>query len=363
MNKKKPQKCILVTGGAGFIGSNFIHYILKKEPDIFVVNLDALTYAANLDNLRNLPDDSRYLFIHGNICDQGLVAELLIKYKISIIVNFAAESHVDRSINSPIQFIQTNIFGTFSLLEAAKKAWIEAKIFSVSEVRFHHVSTDEVYGSLAPDDQPFDELTPYKPNSPYAATKASSDHLVRAYFKTYGLPVTITNCSNNYGPYQFPEKLIPLTILNAINGRPIPVYGDGQQIRDWLYVEDNCEAIWDVIIKGVPGEKYNVGGGNQVNNVKVIKKICNLLDDILPNSKYTPHDKLIKYIADRPGHDRRYAINMEKIKREIGWIPKESLDSGLKKTVNWYIDNIEWVNRIISRPEYQTWIVEQYGEK
>jgi dTDP-glucose 4,6-dehydratase len=358
-----PKKHILVTGGAGFIGSNFIHYILKKEPDIFVINLDALTYAANLENLKNLPDPTRYVFVHGNISNQELVLDLINNYKISVIINFAAESHVDRSIYGPAQFIQTNIVGTFNLLEAAKKAWLEEKIFPLSEVRFHHISTDEVYGSLGPEDPPFSEDTSYKPNSPYAASKAASDHLVRAYFKTYGLPVSITNCSNNYGPYQFPEKLIPLTILNAINGRPIPIYGDGKQIRDWLYVEDHCEAIWVVINKGKPGSTYNIGGGNQPFNIDLVKKICSILDELLPHSKYKPHEQLLTYVSDRPGHDRRYAMNIDKIKKDLGWQPKENFNSGLEKTVKWYLENQDWINGIISRPEYRAWIEKNYSKR
>ncbi|MGC8742921.1 MAG: dTDP-glucose 4,6-dehydratase [Verrucomicrobiia bacterium] len=357
------KRSILITGGAGFIGSNFIHYILKTEPEIFVVNLDSLTYAANLENLKELLDPNRYIFIKGDICDKELVCEIIKKYNVSIIVHFAAESHVDRSILGPEQFIQTNVIGTFSLLESARKAWIQEKMFPLSQVRFHHISTDEVYGSLKPDEPPFTESTPYKPNSPYAASKAASDHLVRAYFKTYGLPITITNCSNNYGPYQFPEKLIPLTILNAINGKPIPIYGDGKQIRDWLYVEDHCEAIWLVINKATAGETYNIGGENQITNLELVKNICQILDELLSNSKFKPHQQLLTYVADRPGHDRRYAMNIEKIKSELGWKPRESLFSGLEKTVRWYLKNQDWTNKILTKPEYKEWINKNYQNR
>ena len=357
------QRTILVTGGAGFIGSNFIHYINKTEPEVFIVNLDALTYAANLDNLKNLSAPSRYKFIHGNICDGQLVYGLLKDYEISTIVHFAAESHVDRSIYNPQTFIETNIIGTFSLLEAVKKAWIEDKMFPLSDVRFHHISTDEVYGSLGPDEPSFSEITPYKPNSPYAASKAASDHLVRSYFKTYGLPVSITNCSNNYGPFQFPEKLIPLTILSAKNGWQIPIYGDGQQIRDWLYVEDHCQAIWLVINKAEPGETYNIGGGNQVPNIDLVKQICSILDELLPESKFNPHSQLLTYVVDRPGHDRRYAMDIIKINRELGWKPREQLNTGLRKTIQWYVDNEEWVEDIISRPQYRDWLEKNYKKR
>jgi dTDP-glucose 4,6-dehydratase len=351
---------ILVTGGAGFIGSNFIHYLQHAEPDAFIVNLDALTYAANLENLRNLPAPNRYLFIEGDICDRELVDRVLREHAISTIVHFAAESHVDRSIHGPAKFIQTNIVGTFTLLDAARHAWLTLKTVPIKRARFHHVSTDEVYGSLNPGDAAFTESTPYFPNSPYAASKASSDHLVRAYFHTYGLPVTITNCSNNYGPYQFPEKLIPLIVFNALNGRPLPIYGDGMQVRDWLYVEDHCEAIWQVVRRGRPGETYNIGGNNQPPNIQVVKEICAILDDLAPDSGQAPHDKLCSLVADRPGHDRRYAMNIEKIALELGWCPKEDLHSGLRKTVQWYLNNPEWVKAIAGRPEYQAWLQKNY---
>ena len=354
---------ILVTGGAGFIGSNFIHYLQRVEPDVFVLNLDVLTYAANLDNLRNLPDPKRHLFIEGDICNRSLLDRIISEHNVAVIIHFAAESHVDRSIHAPDKFIQTNIVGTFTLLEAARQAWLMRRTDPSKRNHFHHVSTDEVYGSLGPGDAAFKETTPYAPNSPYAASKASSDHLVRAYFHTYGLPVTITNCSNNYGPFQFPEKLIPLMILNALNGRPLPVYGDGLQIRDWLYVKDHCEAIWTVVNRGRAGETYNIGGHNQPANIEVIKEICAILDDLVPDPGRARHDRLCQSIADRPGHDRRYAMDIGKIHQELGWTPKEDLHSGLLKTVRWYLDNPDWVEKIAGRPEYQAWLQKNYQER
>ena len=299
---------ILVTGGAGFIGSNFIHSLLQSEEPIKIINLDALTYAGSLDNLTSVADDERYTFINGNICDRELVVNLLRQYQIDAVVHFAAESHVDRSITNPSQFIETNVVGTMSLLDACRRVWLEEKLLPLRDVRFHHVSTDEVYGTLQPDDPAFSETTAYAPNSPYAASKASSDHLVRAYHHTYGLPVTVTNCSNNYGPYQFPEKLIPLILRNALAGKPLPVYGDGQQIRDWLYVADHCAAIKLVITHGRVGETYNLGGNNQPSNLEIVNQICTLLDEMLPAEK--PYQSLIKFVAVRPGHDRRYAIDL-----------------------------------------------------
>ncbi len=351
---------VLVTGGAGFIGSNFIHYLQRLEPDVSIVNLDILSYAANLDNLRELSDPKRYLFIQGDICDRGLVDRILSEHVISVIVHFAAESHVDRSIHAPDKFIQTNIVGTFTLLEAARQAWLIRRTVPLEQVRFHHVSTDEVYGSLGPDEAPFTETMPYVPNSPYAASKASSDHLVRAYYHTYSLPVTITNCSNNYGPYQFPEKLIPLMILNALNGRPLPIYGDGMQIRDWLYVEDHCEAIWQVARRGHPGETYNIGGNNQPTNLQIVDEVCAILDALAAVSGHVPHDQLRCYVADRPGHDRRYAMDTGKIRKNLGWAPKEDLRSGLRKTVRWYLDHLDWVQKIADRPEFQAWLEKNY---
>ena len=354
---------VLITGGAGFIGSNFVRYLLEAEPEAQIVNLDALTYAGSLENLKNLPDTERHTFVHGDICDRALVDDLIHRYHVDTIVHFAAESHVDRSILGPEQFIQTNIVGTFTLLEAARQFWLSKKAIPVEEARFHHVSTDEVYGTLKPDDPPFTETTPYAPNSPYAASKAASDHLVRAYHHTYGLPVTITNCSNNYGPYQFPEKLIPLMILNAIDGRPLPIYGDGKQIRDWLYVEDHCQAIRTVIREGTLGETYNVGGNNQPTNLTVVKTICEILDECQPNTTNIPHEALIQYVTDRPGHDRRYAMDLTKITRELGWQPHQSLTSGLLKTVTWYLQNQDWIEAIQKQQDYQGWLDKNYAQR
>ncbi len=354
---------ILVTGGAGFIGSNFVHYLLGAEPDIRLINLDALTYAGSLENLKDLPDPERHIFVKGDICDRQLLDELIKGYQIDTIVHFAAETHVDRSILGPDQFIQTNIVGTFTLLEAVRKYWLEQQAFPLDLVRFHHVSTDEVYGSLLPDDPPFSETTPYAPNSPYAASKAASDHLVRAYHHTYGLPVSITNCSNNYGGYQFPEKLVPLMILNALDGRPLPVYGDGQQIRDWLYVEDHCEAIWLVIRRGTPGETYNIGGNNQPVNLEIIQTLCDILDELQGESPHAPHASLIQHVVDRPGHDRRYAIDISKISRELDWQPSQSLTSGLLKTVQWYLDHPHWIDAIRKQQSYQGWLDQNYQKR
>lgn len=351
---------VLITGGAGFIGSNFVRFLLTAEPDVHIVNLDALTYAGSLENLTDLPDPQRHTFVQGDICDRALVDRLLSNHDIDTVVHFAAESHVDRSILGPEQFIQTNVIGTFTLLEAVRTFWpIQPSVYPDS-VRFHHISTDEVFGTLAPDDPPFAETTPYAPNSPYAASKAASDHLVRSYGHTYGLPVTITNCSNNYGPYQFPEKLIPLMITNALGGRPLPIYGDGQQIRDWLFVEDHCEAIWLTIRKGTPGETYNIGGDNQPANLTVVRTICEILDELAPDSPYAPHADLIQYVTDRPGHDRRYAMEISKVKRELDWEPKETLHSGLMKTVQWYLDHPEWLDAIRVQTDYQGWMKQNY---
>lgn len=354
---------VLITGGAGFIGSNFVHYLLKTEPDVRIVNLDLLTYAGSLENLKELPHPERHTFVEGDICDRLLVEDLMDGHRIDTVVHFAAETHVDRSILDPQPFIQTNVVGTFTLLEAARQAWLVKKLLPLEQVRFHHVSTDEVFGSLAPGDEAFSETTPYAPNSPYAASKAASDHLVRVYGHTYGLPVTITNCSNNYGPRQFPEKLIPLMILNALEGRPLPIYGDGQQIRDWLYVGDHCEAILTVIRKGRLGETYNVGGDNQPANLDVVKTLCEILDERRPDSPYVPHASLIQYVTDRPGHDRRYAMNIEKIKSELGWLPAQSLESGLLETVEWYLAHPEWVEAIRKQTDYQRWLERNYAER
>lgn len=357
------MKNVLVTGGAGFIGSNFIHYLLKQDPEVRIINLDALTYAGSLANLNQLPDPARHTFVQGDICDRALVDRLLREYEIDTVVHFAAESHVDRSILGPGQFVQTNIIGTFTLLDAARQTWLVDKSRPVDGVRFHHVSTDEVYGTLGPGDPAFCETTAYAPRSPYAASKASSDHLVRAYYHTYGLPISITNCSNNYGPRQFPEKLIPLMILNAKNGKPLPIYGDGMQIRDWLYVEDHCEAILRVILSGRAGETYNVGGNNQPPNIEIVKTICAILDELQPGSTFCPHASLMTHVADRPGHDRRYDVNMEKIATELGWEPRQSLQTGLRQTVAWYLEHPEWVEEIHQQSDLQSWMTKNYAER
>jgi len=328
----------MVTGGAGFIGSNFVHYWLAQHPQDRVLVLDALTYAGNLANLEPARGNPALRFVHGNICDTALVMQLLREERIDTIVHFAAESHVDRSIRGPDAFIETNVIGTHSMLRAARQVWLEER--TVATHRFHHVSTDEVYGSLGPSDPAFHERTPYAPNSPYSASKAASDHLVRAYHHTYGLPVLTTNCSNNYGPYHFPEKLIPLNILNALEGKELPVYGDGSNIRDWLYVEDHARALDLIAAKGRPGEKYNVGGRNERRNIEVVRRICALMDGLRP--KNYPHEQLIRFVTDRPGHDRRYAIDATKLETELGWKAQENFDSGIEKTVRWYLDNEAW---------------------
>lgn len=354
---------VLVTGGAGFIGSNFIRYLLASEPPVKIVNLDALTYAGSLDNLTEVATDARYTFVRGNICDEALVTNLLRQHRIGTVVHFAAESHVDRSISNPQQFIETNVVGTLGLLMACQRVWLEEKLLPLSDIRFHHVSTDEVYGTLKPTDPAFAETTPYAPHSPYAASKAASDHLVRAYHHTYGLPVTVTNCSNNYGPYQFPEKLIPLMITNALHGRPLPIYGDGQQIRDWLYVTDHCEAIKLVLLRGRVGETYNIGGNNQPANLEIVQQLCALFDELVPDSPHRPHQSLLQFVADRPGHDRRYAIDLTKIHTELGWEPRESLVSGLRKTVEWYLANTEWMAKISQQNNYQQWLQSNYQQR
>jgi len=351
------DKRILVTGGAGFIGSNFV--LQQMQQGIaYLLNFDKLTYAGNLHNLENVANNSRYEFVQGDIGNAGEVKSVLERFRPSAIVHFAAESHVDRSIRGPADFIQTNINGTFSLLEQAREYWTAMPDSERSSFRFLHVSTDEVYGSLAPEDPPFSETTPYAPNSPYAASKAASDHLVRAYHHTYGLPTLTTNCSNNYGQFQFPEKLIPLIILNARDGKPLPVYGDGKNVRDWLYVEDHCEAIRTVLERGRPGETYNIGGWNESPNIVIVEKICGLVDELLPGSK--PRKELITYVKDRPGHDRRYAIDARKIERELGWRPKETFESGLRKTVRWYLENEKWV-RDVTSGSYRQWIATHYS--
>ncbi|NDY83447.1 dTDP-glucose 4,6-dehydratase [Orrella sp. NBD-18] len=354
---------ILVTGCAGFIGSNFIHTWLASQ-DEPVVNLDKLTYAGNLENLSSLSGDPRHIFVQGDIGDKDLVSGLLAKYKPRSVLNFAAESHVDRSILGPGEFIQTNVVGTFNLLEAVRAYWnelpAEGDSLTKSNFRFLHVSTDEVYGTLAPNDPPFAETNPYEPNSPYAASKASSDHLVRAWHHTYGLPVLTTNCSNNYGPYHFPEKLIPLVILNALDGKPLPIYGDGQQVRDWLFVQDHCRAIMRVLEAGRVGETYNIGGWNEMANIDVVKTICSRLDVLRPRTDGRKYAEQITFVKDRPGHDRRYAIDARKIEKELGWKPQETFESGIQKTVQWYLDNPEWVKGVTSG-EYRKWLGRQYG--
>jgi len=335
----------LVTGGAGFIGGNFVLRQMQKET-IQIINLDALTYAGNLDTLECVKDHPGHVFVLGDIGDRVLLDYLMSRYEPDAIVNFAAESHVDRSIDSPETFIQTNVLGTFHLLEAARQYWKSLPEEKAKSFRFLHVSTDEVYGSLGETGK-FTETTPYQPNSPYSASKAGSDHLVRAYFHTYGLPVLTTNCSNNYGPYQFPEKLIPLIIHNAVNGKPLPVYGKGANIRDWLYVEDHCCAIETVLAKGTPGEVYNIGGNNEKTNLTVVHTLCDLLDELLPNSPHIPHRNLITYVTDRPGHDLRYAIDASKISQELGWEPAETFETGFRKTVQWYLDHQDWTARVM----------------
>ncbi len=345
---------LLVTGGAGFIGSNFV----LGQAERGIVNLDALTYAGNPTNLETLKNQSLHHFVHGSINDESLVNQLFEQHKPSAIVHFAAESHVDRSIKTPRDFMETNVLGTFTLLEAARHYWGKLEGAEKQNFRFLHVSTDEVYGSLSPSDPAFRETTPYAPNSPYSASKAASDHLVRAYFHTYGLPVLTTNCSNNYGPYQFPEKLIPLILHNALNDKPLPIYGDGQQVRDWLYVTDHCDAIATVLEKGELGEVYNIGGNNELANIDVVHHICALLDELRPRATGNYAD-LITYVTDRPGHDRRYAIDASKMKNQLGWSPRETFETGMRKTVEWYLNNSAWVEGVTSGT-YREWIEGQY---
>lgn len=341
----------LITGGAGFIGSNFIRFILTQNIGIKIVNFDLLTYAGSLCNLDNLPGTDRYVFVKGDIADSKLVRRIFEAHNVNQVIHFAAESHVDRSISGPADFIQTNIVGTFTLLEAAREVW-EGRFDSC---RFLHVSTDEVFGALSATDPAFSESTPYAPNSPYSASKASADHLVRAYFQTYGLPVVTTNCSNNYGAYQYPEKLIPLMIINALTGKPLPVYGDGLQVRDWLYVEDHCSAIATVLSRGRLGETYNIGGEAEKKNIEIVMAICEKLDIIKPRADGQSYRTQISHVQDRLGHDRRYAMDIRKIQAELNWAPKESFDTGLDKTIVWYLHNLEWVNRVMSE-NYDEWI-------
>lgn len=355
------MKNILVTGGAGFIGSNFVRHILAALPELCVVNLDALTYAGSRENLRRVPD-ANHIFVEGDIADFELVCSLLLQHEIDTIVHFAAESHVDRSIHSPGEFLHTNVIGTFQLLEAARKVWLQNKICDRA-FRFHHISTDEVFGSLNPSEPAFSETTPYAPNSPYAASKAASDHLVRSYGHTYGLPFVVSNCSNNYGPYQYPEKLIPLVILNALGGKPLPIYGDGRQVRDWLHVQDHCEAIERILHSGELGETYNIGGGVQLTNLELVLQLCTILDEFLPGSRHRPHEKLIHFVPDRPGHDLRYAMDTTKVQTRLGWQPKYSLAEGLRLTVEWYIKNPSWVEAVRKNPSFSNWLDINYSHR
>jgi dTDP-glucose 4,6-dehydratase len=349
---------ILVTGGAGFIGANFVlDWVASSDEP--VVNLDALTYAGNLESLASLQGNPRHVFVQGDITDRALLDRLLAEHRPRAIVHFAAESHVDRSIHGPGDFIRTNVNGTFTLLEAARAHWLSLDADAKSAFRFHHVSTDEVYGSLSPTAPAFTETHPYEPNSPYSASKAASDHLVRAWFHTYGMPVVTTNCSNNYGPYHFPEKLIPLMIVNALAGKPLPVYGDGQQVRDWLYVKDHCSAIREVLARGTPGETYNVGGWNEKPNLEIVHTVCALLDELKPDPAGS-YQRLITFVTDRPGHDRRYAIDARKLERELGWKPAETFETGIRKTVQWYLENAAWVANVQSG-NYRDWVSKQYG--
>ena len=351
---------ILVTGGAGFIGANFI-LDWTEQTDEPVLNLDALTYAGNLESLASLAGDARHVFVQGDIGDRPLLDRLLAEHRPRAIVHFAAESHVDRSIHGPGAFIKTNVEGTFTLLEAVRAHWSALEGDERAAFRFHHVSTDEVYGSLAKGEAPFTETHLYEPNSPYSASKAASDHLVRAWHHTYGLPVLTTNCSNNYGPYHFPEKLIPLMIVNALAGKPLPVYGDGQQVRDWLYVKDHCAAIREVLARGTVGQTYNVGGWNEKPNLDIVHTVCTLLDELRPDPA-GPYRRLITYVTDRPGHDRRYAIDARKLERELGWKPAETFESGIRKTVRWYLANTEWVAHVQSGA-YRDWVATNYHDR
>ncbi len=350
------MKNLLVTGGAGFIGSNFIRFMLETEPDIHIYNADLLTYAGRLENLEDLPDPARHTLLRGDIRDADFVNQIFAEHDIDTVVHFAAESHVDRSILGPAPFITTNILGTFNLLEAARAAWAGR-----TDVRFHHISTDEVFGALQPGDAPFNERTAYAPHSPYSASKASSDHLVRAYGTTYGLPVTVSNCSNNYGPYQFPEKLIPLMILNGVAGKSLPVYGAGAQVRDWLHVKDHCAAIRLILKDGTPGETYCVGGDNQPSNLEIVKMICAVLDKRFPEA--APHERLITFVKDRPGHDFRYDIDTAKIERELGWQPSYSLTDGLEETVDWYLSHGAWIDSVTGTDTFGAWMDRNYSNR
>src|SRR5216117_2738955 len=350
---------LLVTGGAGFIGSNFVLSTIAETGET-VVNLDKLTYAGNLRNLDSLREDRRHAFVHGDICDREIVRKLLSKHKPRAVVHFAAESHVDRSITGPAAFVQTNVVGTFCLLEESRSFYESLAGTERERFRFLYVSTDEVYGSLGPNDPAFTETNRHAPNSPYAASKAAADHLVRSYHHTYGLPTLTTNCSNNYGPYQFPEKLIPLMILNARSGKPLPVYGDGLNVRDWLYVEDHCEAVRTILHRGKTGQTYNIGGWNEKRNIEIVETICSILDEICKDDPVVPHRNLITFVKDRPGHDRRYAMDARKIERDLGWKPRETFESGIRKTVRWYLENDPWVKEVTAG-SYRHWIATHYS--
>jgi dTDP-glucose 4,6-dehydratase len=358
MTTENQARSIVVTGGAGFIGSNFVHHWCENYPEDRVIVLDALTYAGNLNNLATLKDRKNFRFLQGDICDRALVDELFAGENIDTVAHFAAESHVDRSILGPRAFVQTNVVGTFTLLESFRQHWLSNH--QPDNYRFLHVSTDEVYGSLGVDDPAFTETTPYAPNSPYSASKAGSDHLARAYFHTYGMPTIITNCSNNYGSYHFPEKLIPLMCINILLGKPLPVYGDGQNVRDWLYVRDHCQALDTVIHKGKAGETYNIGGNNEVKNIDLVRMLCDLMDELAPDLPVKPAQNLITFVRDRPGHDRRYAIDASKIRTELGWQPQETVEGGLRKTIQWYLDHRDWWQPLLSK-EYQEYYGKVYG--
>ncbi|KJZ45467.1 dTDP-glucose 4,6-dehydratase [Pseudomonas fluorescens] len=352
---------ILVTGGAGFIGSALVRHIIANTGDS-VVNVDKLTYAGNLESLLDVADNERYAFERIDICDREQLDRVFAQHRPDAVMHLAAESHVDRSISGPSDFVQTNIIGTYTLLEASRQYWNGLAPEQQITFRFHHISTDEVYGDLEGPEDLFTEETPYQPSSPYSASKASSDHLVRAWTRTYGLPTLVTNCSNNYGPFHFPEKLIPLVILNALEGKPLPIYGKGDQVRDWLYVEDHARALYTVVTEGQIGETYNIGGHNEKKNLEVVLKLCELLDEFRPNSPHVPHAQLITYVQDRPGHDQRYAIDAAKIQRELGWVPEETFATGIRKTVEWYLNNQQWVEHVKSGA-YKTWIDQNYSER
>ncbi|TRU95339.1 MAG: dTDP-glucose 4,6-dehydratase [Microcystis wesenbergii Mw_QC_S_20081001_S30D] len=358
MTTENQARSIVITGGAGFIGSNFVHHWCENYPEDRVIVLDALTYAGNLNNLATLKDRKNFRFLQGDICDRALVDELFASENIDTVAHFAAESHVDRSILGPGAFVQTNVVGTFTLLESFRQHWLSNH--QPDNYRFLHVSTDEVYGSLGVDDPAFTETTPYAPNSPYSASKAGSDHLARAYFHTYGMPTIITNCSNNYGSYHFPEKLIPLMCINILLGKPLPVYGDGQNVRDWLYVRDHCQALDTVIHQGKAGETYNIGGNNEVKNIDLVRMLCELMDELATDLPVKPAQNLITFVKDRPGHDRRYAIDASKIRTELGWQPQETVEGGLRKTIQWYLDHRDWWQPLLSK-EYQEYYDKVYG--